>query len=98
MALFYLRSKVCIALIHERNKVCKFAPNMDGSNVDFALYMEGSHAEFAPESEQKRSFRDEIIAKTASFVNCQRELFTTTNILEVIMTYVTTFERRRKIF
>ena len=54
---------------------------MDGSNVDFALHME-----------QRHSFRDQIIAKTAIFANFQRELFKTTNILRVYMTYVTTSE------
>ena len=71
---------------------------MDGSNADFAPHMEGRHADFAPHIERRHSFRDQIIAKTAIFANFQRELFITTNILGVYMTYVTTFERRKKYF
>ena len=94
MATFHVRRKVCIAPIHVMSKVCNFAPHMDGSNADFALHMEGSHADFAPHLEQRHSFRDRKIAKIAGFVNFQKELFTTTNILEVYMTYVTTFENK----
>ena len=65
---------------------------MGGSNADFAPHMEGSHADFAPHMERRRSFRDQIIAKTACFANVHRELFKTTNILGVYMTYVTTFD------
>ena len=56
--------------------------------------MEGSHADFAPHLEQIHSFRDQKIAKIASFINFQKELFKTTNILGVYMTYVTTFENK----
>ena len=91
---FHVRSKVCIAPIHVRSKVCKFAPHMDESNADFAPHMEGRHADFAPHMERRHSFRDQKIAKTACFANVQRELFKTTNILGVYMTYVTTFENR----
>ena len=92
MAPFNVRSKVCIAPIHVRSKVCKFAPHMDESNADFAPHMEGRHADFAPHMEQRHSFRDQKIAKTAIFANFQRELFKTTNILGVYMTYVTIFD------
>ena len=92
MAPFNVRSKVCMASIHVRSKVCKFATYMDGSNVDFAPHMEGSHEDFAPHMERRHSFRDQIIAKTAIFANFQRELFKTTNIFGVYMTYVNTFE------
>ena len=95
MALFHLRSKVFIAFIHVRSKVCKFAPHMDGSNADFAPHMEGSHADFAPHMEHRHSFRDKIIAETAGFANCQRELFITTNILP--MAYVTTLREEKNI-
>ena len=71
--------------------VCKFAPHMDGNNADFDPHIEGTHADFAPHMERRHSFRDQIIAKTASFANFQRELFKTTNILGVYMTYVITF-------
>ena len=105
MAPFHVRSKVSIAPIHVRSKVCKFAPHMDGSNAEFALHMEGSHADFAPHMEgshadfalhmeRRHSFRDQIIAKTASIGNFQRELFKTTNILGGYMTYVTTFKKK----
>ena len=92
MAPFHFLSKVCISSIHVRSNVCKFAPHMDGSNADFALHMEGSPADFAPHMERRHSFRDQRIAKTASFANFQRELWKTTNILVVYMTYVTTFD------
>ena len=36
MALFHVRSKVCMAPIHVRSKSADFAPHMDGSNADFA--------------------------------------------------------------
>ena len=65
---------------------------MDGSNTNFALNIEGSHADLAPHMERRHSFKDQIIAKTESFSNIQRELFKTTNILGVYMTYVTTFK------
>ena len=94
MAPFHVRSKVCMASIHVRSKVCKFAPQMDGCNADFAPHIEQSHADFAPHMERRHSCRDQIIAKTACFANVQRELFKTTNILEVYMTYVTTFENK----
>ena len=94
MAPFHVRSKVCIAPILVRSKVCKFAPHIDGSNADFAPHMEGSHAEFAPHLEQRHSFRDQKIAKIASFVNFQKKLFKTTDILGVYMTYLTTFENK----
>ena len=94
MAPFNVRSKVCIALIHVRSKVCKFAPHMDGSNADFAPHMLGSQADFAPHMTQRHSFRDQIITKAAIFTNFQRELFKTTNILGVYMTYLITFEHK----
>ena len=94
MAPFHVQSKVCIAPIHVRSKVCKFAPHMHGSNQDFPPHMEGSQANFALQIEQRQSFRDQIIAKTASFANSQRKLFKTTNILGVYMTYVTTFKNK----
>ena len=56
---------------------------MDGSNADFTPHIEGSHADFAPHMEQRHSLGDQIIAKTASFVNFQRELLKPTNILGV---------------
>ena len=65
---------------------------MDGSNADFTLHMEGSHVDFAPQMELRHGFRDQIIAKTASFAIFQREVFETTNILGVYMTYGATFE------
>ena len=61
----------------------KFAPHMDGSNADFAPHME-----------QRQSYRDQIIIKTAVFANCQTELFKTTIILGIDMTYVITFENK----
>ena len=94
MAPFHVWSKVCIAPIHVRSKVCKFAPHMDGSNADFDPHVEGSHADFALHLEQRHSFRDQKKAKIASFVNFQKELFKTTNILGVYMIYVTTFENK----
>ena len=54
--------------------------------------MEVRHEDFAPHMERGHNFRDQIIAKTASFANFQKELFETTNILGVYMTYVTSFE------
>ena len=92
MTPFHVRSNVSTAPIHVRSKVCKFALDMDGSYAEFAPHMEGSHGDFAPHMERRHSFRQQIIAKTACFVNVQRETFKTTNILEVYMTYVTTFE------
>ena len=71
---------------------------MDGSNADFAPHMEGSHADFAPHMKWRHSFRDQIIAKTAWFANVKRKLFKTTNILGVYMTYVTTFEKKKKYY
>ena len=56
---------------------------MDGSNSDFAPQMEGSHADFAPHSERRLSFRDQLLAKIASFANFQRDVFKTTNSLGV---------------
>ena len=94
MAPFHVRSKVYIAPIHVRSKVCKFASHMDGSNADFAPHMPGSHADFAPHLEQRHSFRDQRIAKIASFEKILKELFKTTNILYVYMTNVTTFENK----
>ena len=85
----------CIALIYVRSKVCKFAPHIDGSNSDFAPQMEGSLADFAPHMERRHNFRDQIIAKTVSFANLERELFKTNNILRVYIIYVTTFERKK---
>ena len=84
----------CIAPIHVQSKVCKFAPHMDGSNADFAPHMEGSHSDFALHMGWRHSFRNQMIAQTASPVSYQRELFKTTNILRVYMTYVATFENR----
>ena len=86
IAPFHVRSKVCITPMHVRRKVCKFALHMDGINADFAPYMEGSHADWAPHMELRHSFREQIIPKTASFSNFQRELFKTTD--------VTTFENK----
>ena len=59
---------------HVQSKVC--IASRDGSNADFAPHM-------------KFSFRDQIVSKTASFANFQRELF---KIMGVYMTYVTTFD------
>ena len=81
-----------MAPFHVRSKVCKCAPHMHGSNADFPPHMEGSHADFAAHIEQRHSFRDQIIANTASFANFQRKLFKATNMLRVNMTYVTTCE------
>ena len=67
---------------------------MDGSNEDFAPHIEGSKADFAPHMERRHSFRDQIIAKTASLANFQRELLKTTNILKAYITYVATFESK----
>ena len=92
MAPFNVRSKVCIGPIYVRSKICKFALHMYRSNADFAPHMEGRHADFAPHMERRHSSRDPKIAKTAILANFQRELFKTTNILGVYMTYVTTFE------
>ena len=94
MAAFHVRSKVCIAQIHLWSKVCKFAPHMDATNADFALHIEGSHEDFALHMERRHNFRDEIIAKTACFANVKRELFKTTNLLAVYITYVPTFENK----
>ena len=92
MAPFHVRSKVCNAPIHVQSKVCKLALHMDGSIANFAPHMEGSHADLAPRIKRRHSFRYQMIAKTASFANLHRELFKTTNILGVSMTYVTTFD------
>ena len=73
MGPFHVWSKVCIAPIHVRRKVCKFVPHMNWSNADFAPHMEGSHTDFAPYPEQRHSFRDQRIAKIASFVNFKRK-------------------------
>ena len=81
MAPFHVRSRVCIASIDVRSKLCKFAPHIDGCNADFA-----------PPMDQRHSFRDKIISKTAIFANFQSELLKTTNILGVYMTNVTTFD------
>ena len=62
MAPLHVRSKVCIAHVYVRRKVLKFALHMDGRNADFAPHME-----------QRHSFRDQIIAKTASLVNFPRK-------------------------
>ena len=94
MASFHVRSKACIAPIHVRSKVRKFALYMDGSNADFAPHIEESHADFALHLEQRHSFRDQRIAKIASFEKNLKELFKTTNILYVYMTNVTTFENK----
>ena len=75
-----------------RSKFVDFASHMEGSNADFAPHLEGSHADFVPHMERRHSFRDQIIAKTASFANFQKELLKTTNIFGVYMAYVTTFE------
>ena len=90
----WMRIKVFSRSIASRaeSKVCKYAPHMDGSNAHFAPHMEGRHTDFAPHMEGRHSFRDQIIAKTTIFANFQRELFKTTNIFGVYMTYVTTFE------
>ena len=68
--------------------------HMDGSKSDFAPHMEGSHADFALHMERRHSFKDLIIAKTASFASFQKDLSKTTNILRVYMNYVTTFENK----
>ena len=86
MAPFHVRSKVCIAPIHVWSKICKFAPHMNWSNADFAPHMEGSHADFVPHMERRHSFRDQIIAKTTSFANFQREFLKTT---------MTTFDNKK---
>ena len=75
-----------ISALYVGRKVCKFAPHMHGSSVDFAPHMAGSYADFALQLEQIHSFRDQRIAKIASFVNFQKELFKTTN--------VTTFDNK----
>ena len=86
MAPFHVRSKACIAPIHVRGKFVDFAPHMEGSNADFVPHMEVSHADYAPHMERRHSFKDQIIAKTASFTNFQSELFKTANILGIYMT------------
>ena len=50
--------KLCLCSMCGANSVWKFAPHMEGSHADFALHME-----------RRYSFRDQIIAKTASFAN-----------------------------
>ena len=62
-----------------------------GSNADFAPHMEGRHEDFAPHMEQRHSFRDQMIRK---LLLLPRDLFKSTNILRVYMTYVTTFENK----
>ena len=56
--------------------------------------MEGRHADIALKMEQMHSFRDQIIAEADIVVNLLRELFKTTNIIGVYMTYVTIFDNR----
>ena len=67
---------------------------MDWSNADFAPHMEGSHSDVAPHLEQRHSLRDQKLAEIASFGNFQKELFKTTIILRVDMTYVTNFDNK----
>ena len=69
----YVPSKVCKFAPHMNGSNTDFAPHMEGSHADFAPHMEGSHADFAPHIELRHSFRDQIISKTASFANFQRE-------------------------
>ena len=56
--------------------------------------VDGSNADFTPHREQRHSFRDQIIAKTTSFANFQRELLKTPIILRVYMTHVNTFDNK----
>ena len=84
MSLLFVRSKACIAPIHVRSKVCIFAPHIDRSNAAFTPHMEGSHADFALHMELRQSFRDQIIPKTSSFANFQRELLETIKTLKFI--------------
>ena len=63
---------------------------MDGSNADFAPHMEWSHADFAPHMERRHGFRNQIIAKNATFANFRRELF----LKKYLGTYATTFDRK----
>ena len=74
MALFYVRSEVCIAPLHVRTKVCKFAPHMDWSNADFSPHMEVSHTDFAPHMERRHSFRDHKVSKNAISANYKKKL------------------------
>ena len=60
-------SKVCISPFHVGSNFVDFSPHIKGSNADFAPHMEGSHADFAPHLEQRYSFRNQRIAKIASF-------------------------------
>ena len=80
-----------MSVLHVRSKYADFVPQMDGSNADFAPHIEVSNADFAPHLEQRHSFRDQTIAKIASFVNFKKEIFKTTNMLGVYLTYVTPF-------
>ena len=66
MALFDVRSKVCIAPSHVQSKFADLALHMEGSKADFALHMDGSQADFAPHIERIFSFRDQESARIAN--------------------------------
>ena len=69
-----------------------FAPHMERSNADFTPHMEGRHADFSPRMERRHTFTDQNMPKIAISAIFQKELFPTTYILVVYMTYVNTFE------
>ena len=88
MAPFHVLSKVCIASFLVWSKLAVFGPHIKRSNADFSPHKEASHTP-GSETHLKKPKKPNII-----FLPIKKKLCQTIYILEVYMTYLTTFRNR----